>query len=827
MSNHATPLVNRFGLHPGVLPSVLIGSVGMALPNAIPAYLAALGLVRHFSEAQTGLVAMADVAGITIGSLGCAVLPDLVKRLNWRRTVMLGMALALFANLLSIVTPSLGALLVLRAVAGLGSGMALAVVYAVMAEGDAARNLGVFTVTQLGVGWLAVLAMGAVSSQFGSLGLFGLVSAAVLVALLCSTQVPTASVRRTLAQTSGKPALGRVSTLGWVGIGSVVLFYAGVIAVYSYLVYMGAAWGVEQQTADASAAYVLFAGMFGGAAAALIGSRFGFVKPMVIGFAGLLATTTLFLVFTPVQAFIPLAMLFGFSFSYVLNYQFEAVVTVDPTSSTAMFVNVAALIGFSAGPVLGGALATGDYRVVNGTALALMGLAMAVVLWAVARSRAKDKRATVPVAIANTLVDPRAYAELDGIEAILKDLRANDPFPMAHPDKYDPFWIATRYEDIQEIERRADVFSNAAGSVMLFDRASVAYSIDTFGEPNVTRSAVEVDGREHKDLRMIAFPRFTPKAIKDLEDSIRILARRSVAEMRAMGTSCNFAQDVGWVYPLRVVMATLGLPAEDEGFFLHNAHMLHAANDPDINTSGKDATSNEAMRMIDEGLKDLHDYFEGRTAQLRKEPDDTLTSLIANARIDGEYLTPRQLHGYYLIATTAGHDTTAFTTSMSMWVLAQRPDLVARLKANPADIPLFVEEAIRWATPVKSFMRTALEDTEVAGKAIRKGDWIMLAYQSANRDEAVFEDPFIFNIDRKRIPSLTFGTGPHICLGQHLARMEMRVLWEELLPQITDIRMNGTPRRTISNFVCGPKDVPIAYRWEESATTATREEELA
>ena len=284
---------------------------------------------------------------------------------------------------------------------------------------------------------------------------------------------------------------------------------------------------------------------------------------------------------------------------------------------------------------------------------------------------------------------------------------------------------------------------------------------------------------------------------------------------------------MGWVYPLRVVMATLGLPAEDEGFFLHNAHMLHAANDPDINTSGKDATSNEAMRMIDEGLKDLHDYFEGRTAQLRQQPDDTLTSLIANARIDGEYLTPRQLHGYYLIATTAGHDTTAFTTSMSMWVLAQRPDLVARLKANPADIALFVEEAIRWATPVKNFMRTALEDAEVAGKKIRKGDWIMLAYQSANRDESVFEDPFTFNIDRKRIPSLTFGTGPHICLGQHLARMEMRVLWEELLPLITDVRLNGTPRRTISNFVCGPKDVPIAYRWEDATATQSPETVLA
>jgi len=816
MSASDKPNARLLGLSPGMIACVLIGSIGMAVPNAIPAYLAALGLVSHFNEAQTGLVGLADIGGITVGSFACAVLPQVVKRLNWRRTILIGMLLALIANALSAFAPSLQTLLALRLIAGLGCGMAIAVVYAVMAEGDAARNLGVFTVAQLGMGWLAVMAIGAVSAQFGALGLFGLITAATLLAVAASALVPPATTRRSLALTSGKPAVGRVSALGWAGIGSVVLFYCGVVAVYSYIVYMGAAWGVPQAVADSSAAYVLFAGMFGGAAAAIIGSRFGFVKPMVIGFAGLLAATALFFLYTPVQGFIPLAMLFGFCFSYVLNYQFEAVVTVDPTSSTAMFVNVAALVGFSVGPAIGGALATADFRVVNGMALLLMALSMAVVLWTVSRSRAKDKRATIPVAIANTLVDPRAYAAHDGIDAIFTDLRANNPLGFAHPDKYDPFWVATRYADIQEIERNTDVFSNAAGSSILFDRASVAYSIDVFGEPNVTRSLVDIDGREHKDLRMIAFPRFAPRSIKDLEAKIRVIARESIAEMRAHGGSCDFAQDVAWVYPLRVVMETLGIPREDEGFMLHTAHMLHAANDPDMNSSGTDATSAEAMRMIDEGMKDLHDYFESATHRLRAEPDDTLTSLIANAKVNGEYLTPRQLHGYYTIAATAGHDTTAFTTSASMWVLAQRPDLVARLKANPADIPLFVEETIRWATPVKSFMRTALADVTVAGHQIRKGDWIMLAYQSANRDEAVFLDPFTFNIDRPRVTSLTFGTGPHVCLGQHLARMEMRVLWEELLPLLAEVNLNGTPRRTISNFVCGPKDVPITYRWENS-----------
>jgi cytochrome P450/predicted MFS family arabinose efflux permease len=794
----------------------MIGSIGMALPNAIPAYLAALGVVRQLSEGQTGLVGLADIGGITIGSFGCAALPTLVKRVNWRRTIQIGLLLALVANTLSIFATSLPELLMLRPIAGLGCGIAMAVVYAVMAEGDAARNLGVFTVAQLGLGWLAVLAIGAVTSSFGARGLFGLTTASILLALAVTGLVPRATARRSLALTSGTPSASRVSSLGWVGIGSVALFYCGVVAVYSYIVYMGTAWGVSQAEAESSAAYVLFAGMFGGGAAAIMGSRFGFEKPMIIGFVGLLAATALFFLSTPVHGFIPIAMLFGFCFSYVLNYQFEAVVTVDPTSSTAMFVNVAALVGFSAGPAIGGALATADFRLVNGTALLLMALSMTVVLWTVARSRAKDKRASIPVAVANTLVNPRAYAEHDRIDAIFADLRANNPFGLAHPDKYDPFWVASRYADIQEIERNTEVFSNAAGSSILFDRASVAYSIDVFGEPNVTRSLVDVDGREHKELRMVAFPRFAPKSIKDIEGKIRATARQSIMEMRAHGGRCDFAQDVAWIYPLRVIMETLGIPREDEGFMLHTAHMLHAANDPDMNLSGTDASSAEAMRMIDEGMKDLHDYFECATQRLRAAPDDTLTSLIANAKVNGDYMTPRQLHGYYTIAATAGHDTTAFTIGTSMWVLAQRPDLLARLKANAHDIPIFVEEAIRWATPVKSFMRTALADTTVAGQHLRKGDWIMLAYQSANRDEAVFTDPFTFDIDRPRITSLSFGTGPHVCLGQHLARMEMRILWEELLPLLADVQLDGKPRRTISNFVCGPKDVPVTYRWEEA-----------
>ena len=802
------------GIDAKVLAAVFIGSVGNLIPNAIPAYLVAISNIRRLNESQAGLVGMADAAGIAIGSIGCALLPTVVRRLNWRRTVALGLAIMVLANVMTIAAATLPGLIISRMLAGLGCGMAVAIVYAMLAEGDAARNLGIFTVAQLATGWIGVMLIGQISDRFGAVGLFGALSVIGLLALSMAALVPVKSLRRTIAENLGRPALGRISGLGWLGILSVALFFSGVVATYSYLVYMGEAWGVKSAVAENGAAVMLFSGMIGGAAAAVMGSRFGFMKPLIGGFVGLILAAALFTILTPVNAFIPIVVLFGFCFSFVVNYQFEAVVTVDPTSSTAMFVNVAALVGFTTGPAIGGYLATADYRLVSGFSLILIALALVTIIFAVQYSRRKDRRASIPRRLANVIVDPRAYADRTTVDAAFAELRTMHPFALAHADKYDPFWVASRHADVVDIERKADMFSNAAGSVLLFDKASVAYSIDTFGEPNVTRSLVEVDGQEHTDLRGITFGRFAPKAIRELEPGLRALARESISEMRTKGTTCDFAQDVAYVYPLRAVMTALGIPREDEQFMLRTAHALHSATDPDMNASGKDAASAEAMKLIDEGMKDLHDYYERVTMELRLKPDDSINSLIANAKIRGEFLTPRQLHGYYVITATAGHDTTAFTIGTGMQVLAERPDLLARLKADPSMIPAFVEETIRWATPVKSFMRTALEDTEFAGAKIKKGDWLMLSYESANRDAEVFADPGEFKIDRPRIPNLSFGTGSHACLGQHLARMEMRVLWEELLPTLAEVELNGTPKLTVSNFVCGPKSVPIRYRWE-------------
>ncbi|WP_158230002.1 cytochrome P450, partial [Sphingobium fuliginis] len=355
----------------------------------------------------------------------------------------------------------------------------------------------------------------------------------------------------------------------------------------------------------------------------------------------------------------------------------------------------------------------------------------------------------IPKHFANTIVDPRAYAERGVIDSVFSDLRSTAPFDVAEADGFEPFWVATKNADVLEIERRANEFQNGAGAATLADRASNEFvRAITGGESNLVRSLVQVDGEEHKSLRGITFPAFTPKAIKDLEGQIRAIAREFVDQMLEKAPSCDFARDVAFLYPLRVVMKVLGIPEEDEPFMLKLTQEIFGPSDPDMNRSQAEVSGEAMMQQLMQTMVDLEAYFGEVTRKFRAEPDGCINSIIANAKIGDEYITHRQMMGYYIIAATAGHDTTANTTSAAMWALAQNPEVFAQLKSDPGAKTGFIEESIRWATPVKHFMRTAVVDAEVAGKKVRKGDWIMLSYHSANRDEEVFEDPFEFRIDR-------------------------------------------------------------------------------
>ena len=420
---------------------------------------------------------------------------------------------------------------------------------------------------------------------------------------------------------------------------------------------------------------------------------------------------------------------------------------------------------------------------------------------------------TLHKSLAEAIVDGRAYADGDRIDEVFRCIRKEAPLDVAQPEGYDPFWAVSRHADIKEIERQPDIFHNADRAVVVQTKSNAAKIRQmTGGEANMVRSVVSVDGKEHKDLRGILFPHLTPRSVRPMEEQVRKIASEFVDQMLEFGDECDFAKQVAFLYPLRVLMAFMGVPSEDEPMMLKLTQEIFSGNDPELNRSGKQQTPEEVLQATLTSIAEMENYFLDVTMRLRETPDSGLNSLIANARIDGDYLTRRQLLGYYITAATAGHDTTSNATAGIMWALAERPHLFAQIKQDRTLIPALIDEGVRWVTPVKHFMRSATADCKLAGQKIMKGDWLMLCYSSANRDELVFDDPFEFRLDRKDNPQLAFGYGVHVCLGQHLARLEMRVLMEQLFDRLASVELSGTPARTISNFVCGPKRVPIRFK---------------
>ncbi|WP_296595676.1 cytochrome P450 [Phenylobacterium sp.] len=420
----------------------------------------------------------------------------------------------------------------------------------------------------------------------------------------------------------------------------------------------------------------------------------------------------------------------------------------------------------------------------------------------------------IPQDLADTIVDPRAYQDRSRSDAAFTRLRAEAPLAVAQPEGFDPFWVVTRFDDIQAVEKQNELFHNG-------DRSTVVTTIEADkkvrammgGSPHLVRSLVQMDNPDHFAYRRLTQAWFLPQNLRGLEARIREIARGFVDRMAARGDRCDFARDVAFLYPLHVIMEVLGVPEVDEPRMLKLTQELFGSADPDVNRSGQALTdTDQALASLQATVMDFMTYFNAMTEDRRQNPRNDLASVIANGAIEGQPLGHLEAMSYYIIAATAGHDTTSNTTAGAMWALCEHPDQFAKLKADPSKIAGHVEESIRWETPVKHFMRTATDDAELAGQKIAKGDWLMLCYPSGNRDEAHFTDPFRYDIERTPNKHVAFGYGAHVCLGQHLARMEMRILWEELLPRLASVELDGTPTRTAASFVCGPKSVPIRFK---------------
>lgn len=421
---------------------------------------------------------------------------------------------------------------------------------------------------------------------------------------------------------------------------------------------------------------------------------------------------------------------------------------------------------------------------------------------------------TISTQLANTIVDPFAYADGDRVDQAFAQLRRESPLAVAQPDGFDPFWVVTRHADILEVERQNDLFHNGDRSAVVTTIAADKKVREMMGgSPHLVRSLVQMDNPDHMAYRRVTQGSFLPQNLRVLEARIRQIAKGFVDGMLAKGDQCDFARDVAFLYPLHVIMEVIGVPETDEPRMLKLTQELFGSADPELNRSGSAVgDTNTGVDTIQSVVMDFMTYFMAITEDRRANPRQDLASVIANGQVNGQPMGHLEAMSYYIIAATAGHDTTSSTTAGAMWALAENPDQWAKVKANPALINGLVEESIRWVTPVKHFMRTATADAELAGQKIAKGDWMFLSYPSGNRDEAVFEDPFSFKVDRTPNKHVAFGYGAHVCLGQHLARMEMRILWEELFARIDSVEMDGQPRRMAANFVCGPKAVPIRFK---------------
>lgn len=418
--------------------------------------------------------------------------------------------------------------------------------------------------------------------------------------------------------------------------------------------------------------------------------------------------------------------------------------------------------------------------------------------------------ATLPADIARLAIDPHAYAEWDALHRTLATVRREHPFARAELPDYDPFWLAAKYEDIQAVARQNTVFLSGYLPGGMQPRAALRSAREA-GVDRLFRSVVAMNEPDHAKYRKLTQAWFQPKGLHHMQARIREIARRAVERMAAHGGQCDFAADVALHYPLLVIMAILGVPDADEPLMLRLTQEYFGNADAELNRARAALAPEDASVAIGAVIEEVSAYFRRVSADRRRQPADDLATVIANGMIDGQPIPDREAMGYYITVAFAGHDTTSSSIAGAIWALAERPAVLARLRADRSLIPGLVEEAIRWTTPIHQFVRVAAQEHEIRGQTVRKGDRVILCFPSGNRDEEVFADPFAFRVDRKPNRQIGFGYGAHMCLGMHLARLEMSIFFEELLERIDWLELAGTPHRTITNFVGGPKSVPIRF----------------
>jgi cholest-4-en-3-one 26-monooxygenase len=392
------------------------------------------------------------------------------------------------------------------------------------------------------------------------------------------------------------------------------------------------------------------------------------------------------------------------------------------------------------------------------------------------------------------LFDPGVY--VNGVpHDMYRVLRREAPV-YRHPEPDGPgFWALTKYDDVVTVSMDQGLYSSWLGGTNIPTMEPEAMTM-------LRTLMLNMDPPEHTKFRRLVSKGFTPKIINELDHHIRDITNGIIDEVIERG-ECDFVTEIAAELPLQVILEMMGVPNEDRHKLFEWSNDLIGFDDPEY------ATSPEKGRMA---ATEMFMYANTLAVDRKGCPrDDVITTLI-NAEVDGEKLSELEFDSFFLLLAVAGNETTRNLISGGMLTLLQHPEQWEKLKADPALIRSAVEEMLRWVAPVMYFRRTVTRDTELRGTKLAEGDKVCIYYGSANRDEEYFPDGDVFDIARNPNPHVTFGPGgAHFCLGANLARMEINVMFEEIIKRLPDMELAGEPQRLRSNFIAGIKHMPVRY----------------
>jgi cytochrome P450 len=395
-------------------------------------------------------------------------------------------------------------------------------------------------------------------------------------------------------------------------------------------------------------------------------------------------------------------------------------------------------------------------------------------------------------------------------EGVFAKLRAERP--ISFQEEFDPppemaatipkgpgYWALTRYADVMQVSRDPDTFHSAPTTTITDMPAEIAEWLG---------SMINMDAPKHTKLRLIVNRGFTPRQVARIEESVKLQAKEIVDRVAPLG-ECDFVSEIAAALPLQIICDMMGIPREDIKTIFDYTNVILGVGDPEYVNTMEDLMG-AGMGLFQYGLALAEDR--------QKNPRDDITTALMQAEIedeDGKHrLTPGELGSFFLLLVAAGNETTRNAISHGMKALTDHPDERAIWTADFEGVaPTAVEEIVRWATPVINFRRTATRNTVVGGQEIKAGEKVVMFYNSANRDERAFPDPYRFDVMRTPNEHVGFGAGgPHFCLGANLARREIKVMFGELLSRLPDIEVTGEPALLQSGFIHGIKRMPCAWR---------------